>query len=1125
MTRYTHKHSLTLVALMVGATLTALVAFGKVDFSRSVAAVADHGESDRGTTSHHPQQNIPPDLLAAVKKARYGTALPNILSTLITPEIKLIPSNNAVDDGYGYAVAISGDTAVVSAYLDDTPGASDAGSVYIFVRSSATWVLQQKLIASDIADDAFGYAVAISGDTIVIGSRNFQASTITDAGAAYVFVRNSGVWTQQQKLIATGVVPSDFFGHAVAISGDTIVVSAYKQFTNIGQEAGAAYVFVRSGSNWTLQQKLIATDGSTQFDSFGFSVAISGNTLVVGTMRDDTGGGTDTGSAYVFVRSGATWAVQQKITASNGSASDHFGWSVAVSGDTLVVGSPDKDTPAGADAGTTYVYVRSGAIWSEQAKLTASDGGGGDFLGNQVAVSGDTIIAGAPNHDTAAGTDAGSVYVFVRVRTEWIELRKLTASDGAARDHFGWVAINDDTAVIGAPASGPFRSSDPPGNTRTGSAYVFTIEPDTTPPTLTVPSTITTEATSPTGAVVTYSVSAKDDRDPNPQIDCDHQSGDTFPIGTTLVTCTATDAFKNSASDEFTINVVDPTPTPTPTPNPCLATPTPPENNFRKAIALGAAPAVRVSDIGGPQDLLYKYRTTDSPCASDLAELRAESDRDTARKGDPNIVLIKESGTTWVRLWVDWAAIQPYSWVKLPELQSRSLEELRALEADKGSAPELRRAARLLINLDGQIRVAHKEKLQVILTVNHSYPLWTNDSRVQVKALPGQSDEYGPILGCDNACQGWNDVEFILKSRTPRDSFRKVPTNLNARGPWADWIGFLIERYGLTQNKINPNRQPCSYNFNGEGCGDYQRYVDFLEIVNEPNLTHWPQRNANDNLIMPLYVARMFRAAKGELDRRNRIVAGQLPPGSRTTLRLLGPALSDSTETNDRRTSYYEFTRELFKRLDSINFRAGDNFAWSHHNYGDVEYGRYGQTRTVRVDPDDCDTNSAAWLRRLLRVGAAGYRWEGWPDLDHPKLLITEGGARLSRLISLYNIAPTNLRDLQSLQAGLVKANFLKMDLGSLSPGIAMTTNYLTYSDPRYDTGLMDFLFNPTPNDQTPGCEVWKMRAACDAPGSGRPTKIPCRDAIRVVPPCACTGADGKEREVYRIWKTLVPSR
>jgi FG-GAP repeat len=361
---------------------------------------------------------------------------------LINKHQKLTASDAGAGDEFGGSVAISGDTIVVGARIDDD-GSEDSGSAYVFVRSGLTWFQQDKLNASDAGEgDEFGGSVAIDGDTVVVGAQ-WNDEGGDDSGAAYVFVRSGTNWSEQAKLIATD--PGDRFGVSVAINDDTIVVGANWDDDN-GDKSGSAYVFVRSGTTWTEQQKLTASDGAAE-DEFGEEVSVSGDIAVVGAFHDDEGGD-DSGSAYVFVRSGTTWTQDAHLIPADGAAFDNFGDSVAIDGNTLLVGAPHNET-AGFRSGSVYVYVRSGTTWTEQQKLTASDATGDDHFGKSLSISGDTAAIGA-NLDDVTGLRSGSAYVFVRSVTTWTEEKKLTASDGTTDDLFGSsVSISGDTVVMG----------------------------------------------------------------------------------------------------------------------------------------------------------------------------------------------------------------------------------------------------------------------------------------------------------------------------------------------------------------------------------------------------------------------------------------------------------------------------------------------------------------------------------------------------------------------------------------------------------------------------------------------------------------------------------------------------
>jgi ribonuclease BN (tRNA processing enzyme) len=376
---------------------------------------------------------------------------------------KLTASDAAGGDEFGRSVAVSGDVAVVGAIANDDAGA-ESGSAYVFIRNATgTWVQKQKLTAVDAAaGDQFGFSVAVSGDTAVVGAYGDDDGG-SASGSAYVFTRDStGKWIQKQKSKASDAAANDFFGGSVAVSGDTAVVGAVG---NGGSFSGSAYVY-------GLQHKLTAPDDAAS-DFFGESVAVSGDTAIVGAAGDDDGG-TDSGSAYVFTRDAAgTWSEQQKLTASDAAADDIFGVSVAVSGDTAVVGARGDDDD-GPDSGSAYVFTRDAAgTWSEQQKLTASDAAAGDGFGCSVALSGDTVVVGANRSDdftVSLPFDTGSAYVFTRDATgTWIQKQKLTASDAAGHDEFGRpVAVSGDTVFVGA---------NPGTGSESGSAYVFTRDP------------------------------------------------------------------------------------------------------------------------------------------------------------------------------------------------------------------------------------------------------------------------------------------------------------------------------------------------------------------------------------------------------------------------------------------------------------------------------------------------------------------------------------------------------------------------------------------------------------------------------------------------------------------------
>ncbi len=341
----------------------------------------------------------------------------------------------------------------------------DAGAAYPVTIDPLIWTVQQQLQGSDTAaGDFFGRSVAVSGTTAVVGAFQANLPGKTGAGAAYVFVRSGTLWSEQQKLTAADAAQDAAFGFAVAVSGDTAVIGAPGATAAGKATAGAAYVYVRSGTTWTQQQKLTASDAAVD-DELGDSVAIEGDTVLAGADFADVASKTDAGAAYVFVRSGTTWTQQQKLTSSDGSDGDHLGQAVSLSGNTAALGAPYADAAGKTSAGAAYVFVRAGTSWTQQQKLAATSPGAGDGFGGMAVVSGSTALIGA---DAAGGS--GAVYVFTRAAMTFTPLQSLTAPLGAKDGGFGrGLAIDGDNAVAGA----PFSTIS--GKTESGVAFILVL--------------------------------------------------------------------------------------------------------------------------------------------------------------------------------------------------------------------------------------------------------------------------------------------------------------------------------------------------------------------------------------------------------------------------------------------------------------------------------------------------------------------------------------------------------------------------------------------------------------------------------------------------------------------------
>ena len=467
--------------------------------------------------------------------------------------------NTDPSDLFGQALAVSadGNTLALGAYVEDSNAdgidgdqadntASGAGAVYIFVRNAGVWSQQAYIKASNSdANDYFAFTLALSadGNTLAVGAYSEESAatgidgnqadnTAAATGAAYVFTRNAGSWSQQAYIKASNSELGDYFGYSIALSddGDTLAVGAYgedssatgingNQADNTATGSGAVYLYTRSADTWT-QQAYIKASNTEGADGFGVSVALNddGNTLAVGANGEDSAAtGIDgneadnsaslAGACYLFTRIASAWTQQAYIKASNTDAADYFGYSLSLSddGNTLAVGAYGEDSSATGvdgsqsnnsttDAGAAYLFTRSSTgIWSQQAYIKASNTQPDDRFATAVALSGDgnTLAAGAHNEDSAAtgingdqgntASDAGAAYLFSRTSGLWTQKTYLKASNSEASDLFGFALALDaggDNLAVGAyhESSAAIRvNGDQSDNTatRAGAVYLY----------------------------------------------------------------------------------------------------------------------------------------------------------------------------------------------------------------------------------------------------------------------------------------------------------------------------------------------------------------------------------------------------------------------------------------------------------------------------------------------------------------------------------------------------------------------------------------------------------------------------------------------------------------------------
>ncbi|MFQ5613515.1 MAG: hypothetical protein ACE5H9_15430 [Anaerolineae bacterium] len=409
---------------------------------------------------------------------------------VFTSEVaKLTANDAAAGDQFGYFVAVSGDTAVVGAPKNDDQGEL-TGSAYVFERDyggTDNWGQVKKLVAADAtAFDWFGFSVAISGDTVVVGAFGDNVGNLISPGSAYVFERDYGGtdnWGQVKKLNASGPEAHDGFGYSVAISNDIVAIGVPDDSHLGTSAAGSVHIFERNQGgvdNWGPVKVLIADDAA-KFAKLGWSVAISGDTVIAGAYRDsDTCPPVsfcdESGAAYIFERNQGgvnNWGQVVKLTSDDIAPGDRFGWSVGISGNFAVVGAP-ADQDRGTDTGSVYIFERDhgGADnWGQVKKLIANDAAMYDIFGYALSIAENSVVVGAWGKSDA-GSSSGAAYVFQQGEAgvdDWNQVAKLTASDAAAGDVFGWsVAISNNTAVIGAPYDADDGSD-------SGSAYVFQV--------------------------------------------------------------------------------------------------------------------------------------------------------------------------------------------------------------------------------------------------------------------------------------------------------------------------------------------------------------------------------------------------------------------------------------------------------------------------------------------------------------------------------------------------------------------------------------------------------------------------------------------------------------------------
>ena len=413
------------------------------------------------------------------------------ISAIASSPYTLSLDNN--DELAAVSVSLDGDRLAVGAWEDDgkNNGTTNAGAVYIFKRTATTWALERKI--EDGSDgftaldggDAFGSSVSLDGDQLAVGANQDEGKSngTTDAGAVYIFQRTGTTWALERKIEDesdgfTALDAEDAFGSSVSLDGDHLAVGAHydRGKNNNTTNAGAVYIFKRTGTTWTLERKI--EDGSGGFtaldslDYFGESVSLDGDRLAVGAHYDDGKNNqtSNSGAVYIFKRTGTTWALEKKIQNSSPVSlenDDEFGRSVSLDSDRLAVGAygDDGKNNGTLGAGAVYIFKRTGTTWALEMKIDdGSDGfshlDSNDQFGGSVSIDGDRLAVGAHGDDgkNDSTTDAGAVYIFKRTGTTWSlekkiedgsdEFRSLDSNDRFG--HYRSVSLDGNQLAVGA---------------------------------------------------------------------------------------------------------------------------------------------------------------------------------------------------------------------------------------------------------------------------------------------------------------------------------------------------------------------------------------------------------------------------------------------------------------------------------------------------------------------------------------------------------------------------------------------------------------------------------------------------------------------------------------------------
>jgi hypothetical protein len=341
-------------------------------------------------------------------------------------------------DNFGISVSISGNYAIIGASSDDGIAGVNQGSASIYQFDGSHWVFMQKLTDADGApNDFFGTSVSVSGNYCIVGAYADDGDAGVDQGSASIYQFNGNNWVLMEKITDADAGAGDSYGRAVSVSGNKIIVGAYSDDDVAGVNQGSASIYQFDGTNWIFIQKLTDNNGASG-DAFGISVCMADTYVIIGAHLDSGPVGSYQGSASIYQYDGSNWTLMQKLLDTNGGVSDFFGFSVSISANEAIVGSPNDDGSAGVDQGSVSIYKFDGNSWIRIKKQTDINGAENDHFGYSVSIGGDYIMVGA-NGDTVNGNfSQGSSSVYKRLGSVWQRYQYVTDPYGAAADALGY---------------------------------------------------------------------------------------------------------------------------------------------------------------------------------------------------------------------------------------------------------------------------------------------------------------------------------------------------------------------------------------------------------------------------------------------------------------------------------------------------------------------------------------------------------------------------------------------------------------------------------------------------------------------------------------------------------------